>query len=119
MYKSNHNHVAYTMCMYVHAESQTNTKPNRHDRGKSGARRLHFFMLFKVAFSLLIAFLAGLKGSVIKMKLAALAPDNDKLKSLATVNHAVTFERSIYMYMYIENTFKIFLVTCTCTCVSS
>ena len=46
-----------------------------HDRGKSSFRRLHFFMLFKVAFSLLINSLFSkfrIEGSVMEMKPTAL-----------------------------------------------
>ena len=54
---------------HVRDKSQTkNTKSNQHDRPNSSAHRLHFFTVFKVVFSLLIALLTSLEGLVIETK---------------------------------------------------
>ena len=53
-------------------------KPKQ-DIGKSGACRVRSFTLFKVVFSLLIAFLVSLEGSAIEMKPAALASEDTAL----------------------------------------
>ena len=60
------------MCILCVMESLQKTKR----RSKSGTPSTRFFSLFQVAFSLPIAFLAILEGSVIKMNLAALAAED-------------------------------------------
>ena len=66
-------HVYSTVCTCVRRLSLAVTRYNAKLRGRSQQLYAHFFGLFQVAFSLLVAFLTSLEGCVMEMKPATLA----------------------------------------------